>query len=325
MLARIAGLIRLTHPFPSLLDGLVVGRASRSWPARGPRDAAAARRRDDRPAGRDRGAQRPRRRPGATPGAKPGKPIPSGLVSPRRPRPGRRRRGGRRSGSSVAVAVGGPCDRRPGRLSGIGSPTTSGSRARPGRGCRSRSGSRSCPSTAGTGRPGLPACVRRARPAGVAAGAGAGDRPTLGPTSSATRERRGLDRDRPRPSACAGGSGAILAAVVVAAVGSAVAAGAPWPRGALPWRGLVPSLAAVAVAGSAAGAARERAWEVEAVGVAAIAVAWLWVARRHNNRRGRRRTSRLTDQGTRHRCPEHDTDCTRHARRPPDRRSPSWR
>jgi len=41
--------------------------------------------------------------------------------------------------------------------------------------------------------------------------------------------------------------------------------------------GLVPVLAALAARGLSAGG-RERAWEAEAVGVAALGVAWLWVA-----------------------------------------------
>ena len=71
---------------------------------------------------------------------------------------------------------------------------------------------------------------------------------------------------------------AILAAVGVVAIGSAVAAGASVGQLALiGGAALVPTLAAAASRGLRP-AALERAWEVEAIGVAGLAVAWLWVA-----------------------------------------------
>ena len=70
----------------------------------------------------------------------------------------------------------------------------------------------------------------------------------------------------------------ILAAVGIVAVLSAVAGEASVGQLALiGGAALVPTLAAVA-SRDLRPAALERAWEVEAIGVAALAVAWLWVA-----------------------------------------------
>jgi 4-hydroxybenzoate polyprenyltransferase len=70
----------------------------------------------------------------------------------------------------------------------------------------------------------------------------------------------------------------ILAAVGgVAVVSAAVAGAAPGQLALIVGAALVPVLAAV-TSRDVTPAARERAWEVEAVGVAALGVAWLWVA-----------------------------------------------
>ena len=70
----------------------------------------------------------------------------------------------------------------------------------------------------------------------------------------------------------------ILATVGVVAVGSALVAGAEAGQVALiAAAALVPPLAAAA-SRDLRPAALERAWEVEAIGVAALGVAWLWVA-----------------------------------------------
>ena len=71
---------------------------------------------------------------------------------------------------------------------------------------------------------------------------------------------------------------AILAAVGIVAVASAAVAGATIGQLVLiGGAALVPVLAAVA-SRNIGPTARERAWELEAVGVAALGVAWLWVA-----------------------------------------------
>jgi 4-hydroxybenzoate polyprenyltransferase len=71
---------------------------------------------------------------------------------------------------------------------------------------------------------------------------------------------------------------AILATVAVVAVGSAIAAGATVAQLVLIGvAALVPALAA-AVSRGLGPPALERAWEVEAIGVAAVAVVWVWVA-----------------------------------------------
>jgi len=60
----------------------------------------------------------------------------------------------------------------------------------------------------------------------------------------------------------------VSAAIVSAAAGQLTIVGAV---------ALVPVLAALAARGLSAGG-RERAWEAEAIGVALLAVAWIWVA-----------------------------------------------
>ena len=167
----LGGLVRLTHPFPSLLDGAVVAAVVALIAGA---DAVTALRlgvsmtalqvsigtlNDIVDAPRDAGH-------------KPGKPIPAGLVSPA----DGTRRGGRRGrgrASPWRCRRGRPT-RRPGRSSSSPSATatTWSSRARPGRGCRSRSGSRCCRSSAGSGRPAsLPRSFAILIPVAVVAGA----------------------------------------------------------------------------------------------------------------------------------------------------------
>ena len=64
---------------------------------------------------------------------------------------------------------------------------------------------------------------------------------------------------------------------LVALVSAAVAGASAGQLTIVGAAGLVPVLAALAARGLSAGG-RERAWEAEAVGVAALGVAWLWVA-----------------------------------------------
>ena len=99
--ARLAGLVRLTHPFPSLLDGLVAARVAL---VAGAAPAAAVRLggRDDRPPGRDRGVNdvvdAPRRRRPQAGQADPGR------ARLARDRPRRRGRAGT-VGLALAAAV----------------------------------------------------------------------------------------------------------------------------------------------------------------------------------------------------------------------------
>ncbi|HEX2754614.1 MAG TPA: hypothetical protein VHM48_04085, partial [Candidatus Limnocylindrales bacterium] len=67
----------------------------------------------------------------------------------------------------------------------------------------------------------------------------------------------------------------LLAAVWVAAVGSAIATGAGWIAvAAITVAGMIPVVAAIG-ARAAASAARERAWQAEAIGLAVLATVWL--------------------------------------------------
>ena len=282
--ARLGGLVRLTHPFPSLLDGLATfgarARRRRLGRRRGP-----ARHRDDRAPGRDRvrrttSSTRRRRRSQAR------------EADPERPRAARRRaRSWPWSQAALGARTVGPVgvgDRRgrPGRARASASPTTSGSRERPGRGCRSRSGSRSCRSSRGSGRPGrCPPAFAVLVPVAVAAGA----------ALAIGNARADVERDAASgvasiaialgPRRAWAVQVVILAAVGVVAVGSA----APW-RGAAARPGRPdrrrrpgPPLAAAA-SRDLRPAALERAWEVEAIGVAALGVAWLWACSRITTR-----------------------------------------
>ena len=152
------------------------------------------------------------------------------------------------------------------------------SRARPGRGCRSRSGSRSCPSSAGSGpraacrRPSRSCCPSRSSPAPRWRS------PTPGPTSSATPRRASIGRDPAGARAGLGGQRR-----------PARRGRRPWPLATLMAEGAPPvaiarraSAPASLIAArrgprsrTADSAGRERAWELEAVGVGVLAAAWL--------------------------------------------------
>ena len=71
--------------------------------------------------------------------------------------------------------------------------------------------------------------------------------------------------------------GLLVAVGLVALVSAAIAGASAGQLTIVGAAGLVPVLAALAARGLSAGG-RERAWEAEAVGVAALGVAWLWVA-----------------------------------------------
>ncbi len=159
---RIGGLIRLTHPFPCLLDGLVVGGGRHRRRRAMPLTAAPSRGRDDGPPGLDRGTQRRR---GCAPRPRPQ----AGQADPGRPRVAPRGVGSSwpsRRGLGLALVVPsgaatvGLADRRPGDrlrlrpgLQGHGlvvaavrhrDPVAAGLRLARGDGRRCRTRSRSC-------------------------------------------------------------------------------------------------------------------------------------------------------------------------------------
>jgi 4-hydroxybenzoate polyprenyltransferase len=70
---------------------------------------------------------------------------------------------------------------------------------------------------------------------------------------------------------------AILAAVGIVAVASAAAVATVGQLALVAGAALIPVLASIA-SRDVSPSARERAWELEAVGIAALGVAWLWVA-----------------------------------------------
>ena len=223
--AVLGGVIRLGHPFPSLLDGVVVSAIALIAGA-DPWTAVRLGRLDDRAPGLDRHGQRHRRRAARPRGASP-------------PSRSRRRRLARGLAVALAIASGGlglvACTERRGRRSCCSAIVVLGhrlrlrpapSRGRPGRGCRSRSGSRSCRSTAGSGR--REACRHRSRSSSRSRSSPARPwpSPTRGPTRTGTARPA---RCRSRPGSDARWSWWVDA-ILLAAVVVGCRADARWPR-----------------------------------------------------------------------------------------------
>ena len=270
---RHRGLVRLTHPFPSLLDGVVVGGRRRCSPAPTRRPPLRLGVVDDRPPGRRSGRSTTSSTHPATPAASPASRSRPGSCRAGRGAGRRGRRRGRRAAPGgavrarrlVALARRRPRDRL--RL------RPASRRARPGRGCRSPSGSRCCRSSAGSGPTGgVPASFAILLPVAVRRRGRPGHRQRPG-RRRARRRRRRRPRSRPR-------SGAERSWSVDAGLLRPVVVG--WPLGSLvvgrrraARRSPAPSSRAgrrrpsgVASAGDADAARRERAWELQAVGVA---------------------------------------------------------
>ena len=203
---RVAAVLRLTHPFPSLLDGLATwalalvagagtGDALRLGVAMTLLQAGIGTVNDLVDAAADAGRQARQadperaRSPEGSRSRSPSARSPSGW---RCPRP--RGRGRRRSGW--------PGHRR------SAWPTTCGSRGPPGRGCRSPSGSRSCRSSPGLARRGrCPAPSRVLLPAAVAAGAALAIGNARADLERDRRRGRRVDRDGPGLVRLVGGPG----------------------------------------------------------------------------------------------------------------------
>ena len=267
---RLGGLVRLTHPFPSLLDGVVV--AAVALLAGGDAATAAPARRSRWP------PSRPRSGRSTTSSTRRATPVTSRAS---RSRPGSSRRASPRVVVVVAAAVGlaargrrpGPATRRPGRRRSWRSAmaTTCGAKGTAWSWLPFAVGIPLLPVFGWLGATGtLPAAFailsrRRSSPAPR------WPSPTRAPTSSATSAAgRRFGRDPLGLATGLGRRAALLGAVVVAAI--ATLAGGRTPpagrrgRGAGAW--LVIGLG-IAVGRDGGAARRERAWELEAVGVGA--------------------------------------------------------